>query len=120
MSDCTVKMSLDMAQALNDLLLGLNPKGRVEMREHKHLSAAIREGCFYEYKYENQQTKKQDIQHIFNSDGGTLKITRDSAIEYIHPLLVTKIEGGVQGKLSIGYNDLLDAFDSLKEGLKTC
>lgn len=120
MAEHTVKMSLDMVQALNDLLLGLTPKGRTEMREHKHLSLAIREGCFFEYKYKNQQTQKDDIQHIFNAEGGILKITRDSAIEYILDPLKTKIDAGVSGKLSIGYSDLADAFDALKEEIKKC
>ena len=118
MAEHVVKMSLDMSQAINDLLQGLTPKGRVEMREHKHLSVAHREGCCYEYKYQNQQTKKDDVQQILQADGGTIKITRDSAIEYIHPLIIAKMDAGVNGRLSIGYSDLADEFDTLLQAVK--
>lgn len=116
----TVKMTLDMAKALNDLLLSLTPKGRAEMREHKHLMVALRESCMWDFTYQNQQTKKDDIQSLYNAAGGDLKISRDSAIEYILDPLSKKIEAGISGAMSVGYNDLAEAFDGLKEELKKC
>jgi hypothetical protein len=107
---CTLKMSLEMSLALNDLLMGLKPKGRSQIREHKHLFKSMRENCCNEKKTKNAQGN-DDVQHVYKIEGSELKIERKSALEYLRDSLRDKMNDGIPAYLSIGYCDLDEAVE---------
>lgn len=106
----TLKMTLEMSLALNDLLMGLKLKGRSQIREHKHLFKSMRENCCTEKKIKNAQGN-DDVQHAYKIEATELKIERESALEYLKDSLRIKIEEGVPAYLSIGYCDLDEAVE---------
>lgn len=109
----SINMTLDMVQALNDLLMGLNPKGRTERRKHKAISLAMRAGCTIEKFSIDKETGAEGVQRFIKR--GDLELETLEIAEYLADQLEAKTISGIQGQFSIGYDDLAEALNAFPE-----
>jgi hypothetical protein len=99
----TLNLTVIGAAAMTDLLSGIGPRGRVDLRNHAKLFKQLNTAC---RKFKDGSTTQFELIPC------TVELTDPDLVGYFKDILLEKVKEGVPGNLSEGYVLLLDVIDT--------
>jgi hypothetical protein len=113
-----IKMSTAMIQAAYHCLNSTDPKGkRTELRSHSRCRKALSQYCVekkvrYVPMGQGQPDRKMESEEPI--DNSVLHLDQERA-EYLKDAAEDRLDAGIPGTMSEGYDDLLEALDSMDQ-----
>jgi len=108
-----LKLSREAATALNHAMSNTEAKRRTELRKHSKITRAFSAGCT-----DKEETffngVKQDITRF---RAGELCLPDEDTFKYLKESVDRRIELGIPGTLTDGYDCLADVVDAMKDAL---
>ena len=102
-------LNLEMVLSFHHLLSNTEPRRRTEMRMHSKLFRELRKKC---------QDLLDEVNDTRRWKAGVVEYSDENVIDYFKDILSKKIDAGIPGSNSIGYNDLLNALEDFIEANK--